>query len=119
MIEGIGVDIVDIRRIDRIAKRYGDRFVSKVLTEGEITKSAITAKDIASAFAAKEAFVKALGTGFRGIGLKDIEVYNDDKGKPFYLLSSKIEENFGKIRSHLSITHERYYVVAMAVIERL
>ncbi|GAB4432881.1 MAG: holo-ACP synthase [bacterium] len=119
MIEGIGVDIVDIRRIDNITKRYGDRFVSKVLTEGELKKSVITIKDIASAFAAKEAFVKALGTGFRGIGLKDIEVYNDEKGKPFYLFSSKIEKGFGKIRSHLSISHEKDYVVAMAVIERL
>lgn len=117
MIYGIGVDIVDIRRVEAIVKRFGNKFSAKVLTENEVTMA--TTKDLASVFAAKEAFVKALGTGFVGIGFKDIEIFKDGFGRPYILTGERIVQRFGKIRSHLSISHEKDYVVAMVVIERL
>lgn len=117
MIFGIGVDIVQIQRIENAVMRFGERFSMKVLTLRE--QPCQTSRDIAVHFAAKEAFAKALGTGFRGVTFKDIEVFHNEMKKPYFMVSDKILSMFGPFQSHLSISHEKDYVIAMAVIEKI
>ena len=93
MIIGIGTDVVYIPRIEKIYERYGHRFVKKILTvqEQEYIKAGNVerlCRHIAKRFAAKEALVKAIGTGFsNNISLQDIAIFNDKMGKPFYTIS--------------------------------
>ncbi len=87
MIVGIGNDLCDIRRIEKSLERFGDRFVQRVFTETEQAKAArrpyTRAGTLAKRFAAKEAFSKAVGTGFkRGVFMKDIGVVNLPSGQP-------------------------------------
>ena len=86
MIIGIGNDLIDIRRIDRALKRFGDRFVTRIYTATEKDKSvgrADPAASFAKRFAAKEAAAKALGTGFRnGVFFRDLGVVNLPSGQP-------------------------------------
>ncbi len=86
MIIGLGNDIIDIRRIERILERFGERFIARIFTEVEREKSerrANRAASYAKRFAAKEACSKALGTGFRrGVYWRDMGVVNLDSGKP-------------------------------------
>jgi holo-[acyl-carrier protein] synthase len=122
MIVGIGVDIVEIRRISEAIHR-NNKFLEKVFTELEI----IYLKDrrlqpqyAAGRFAAKEAVAKALGTGFRGFGLQDIEIDRTELGKPCVNLRGKakeIAESFGAYKLHLSISHSEDNAVAYAVLE--
>ncbi len=91
MILGLGSDIVDIRRIEKTLERFGDRFVNRIYTELERTKSERRVKRAASyarRFAAKEACSKALGTGFRrGVFWRDLGVVNLPSGKPSMVLT--------------------------------
>jgi len=86
MILGVGSDIIDIRRIERTLERYGERFLDRVFTQTERSKSdrlANRAASYAKRFAAKEACAKALGTGFRaGVFFRDLGVVNLASGKP-------------------------------------
>lgn len=86
MIIGIGTDLIDIKRVEDLISRHKDRFMRRVFTSVEITTALTLSRSAASfakRFAAKEAFVKALGTGFsQGILLTEIEVYNEATGQP-------------------------------------
>jgi holo-[acyl-carrier protein] synthase len=86
MILGVGSDVVDVRRIERIIDRYGDRFLDRIFTEVERAKAdrrAMRAATYAKRFAAKEACAKALGTGFRdGVFWRDLGVVNLSSGRP-------------------------------------
>jgi holo-[acyl-carrier protein] synthase len=123
MIKGIGVDIIDIPRIKKMVED-DERFVEKIFSEKEIlycrTKSK---KEIhyAARFAAKEAFFKAIGTGWRyGMSWQDISVENDELGKPGIILTGKTLEYFNEnhfTHINLSISHTREYAVAFVVIE--
>ncbi|HLF66594.1 MAG TPA: holo-ACP synthase [Gammaproteobacteria bacterium] len=124
MIIGIGTDIVQIARIDKSLTRFGDRFAQRVLTEEEYAiflQQSDQARYLSGRFAAKEAAVKALGTGFsQGIGFTQIGVRHDAAGKPeLYFLGlalKKIQQkNAGA--AHLSITHEKEYALAFVVLE--
>lgn len=122
MIIGTGVDIVDLRRIRRIWDRYGMRFARRVLAPSEREETRrITVELLGSRLAAKEACVKALGTGFApGIGQQDIAVRSRESGKPELLLSRGAREaadSLGLRASHLSLSHERHFAVAMVVLE--
>ncbi|MFT6077146.1 MAG: holo-[acyl-carrier protein] synthase [Myxococcota bacterium] len=95
MIIGIGVDIVEISRIKDSIERFGEKFVERVFTKGEILNAEKKANQnikisyYAKRFAAKEAFSKAIGLGIgRGINFTDIEIINDEKGKPKIKLAS-------------------------------
>jgi len=121
MIIGIGTDIVKIDRIAKIIKRTPN-FITGAFTEEEIRYFGVKKNNpetIAGAFAAKEALSKALGTGVRGFGLKDIELRHDDLGKPCIYVSDCIKETFGleKCKIHASISHSSENVVAFVVIE--
>lgn len=121
MIMGIGTDIIEIDRIEKAVKST-KLFIDKLFTEKEITMFELRgfkSEIIAGNFAAKEAISKALGTGFRNIGLKDIEVLRDDLGKPVVNLSNNVYDILKRrdINMHLSISHNRTSAIAYAVIE--
>ena len=122
---GIGTDIVSVVRIKKSIKNK--RFVSRVYNVKEISKCKKLIKSencFAKRFAAKEAFSKALGTGFRmNLNFKDIEVVNNKMGKPYYIKNKKItkiiQKNF-KIKNFkcfLSISDEKNYSTAFAIIQ--
>jgi holo-[acyl-carrier protein] synthase len=124
MVVGIGVDMVNIQRIEHVMTRWGDLFLGRVFTEKEIRwcqKRVRPVECFATRFAAKEAFLKALGWGLRnGIQWKDIEVGNDPMGKPFLSLYNKGKqalETLGIQKSHLTLSHERLYAVAYVLLE--
>ncbi|MCL2351293.1 MAG: holo-ACP synthase [Firmicutes bacterium] len=119
MIFGAGTDIIEI---NRAGKAFSDAaFCGKALTQAERDYlSGKGARSAAGVFAAKEAAAKALGTGFRGFGLKDVEIFHDCLGKPCVRLHGRAAEtaaagNVTKI--HLSISHCETYAVAYAVAE--
>lgn len=122
MIVGIGVDIIEIHRIkDVFHKNNG--FLDKICSEDEIEylkERNLRPEYIAGRFAAKEAVSKALGTGFKGFGFKDIIVKKDIKGKPFVELKNKAEDiarGFGDYKIHLSISHSCENAIAYAILE--
>ena len=120
MIRGIGTDIVETDRISRAIKK--DYFLKRAFTDSEIamTKERNTDVFLAGNFAVKEAFVKALGIGFRGIGLKDLEVLRDKYGKPFIRICNPENIHLMDINEkniYVSISNTNSLVVAMVVIE--
>ncbi len=122
MIVGIGFDLVEIKRIERAIGRWGDKFIDRILTKSEKKHAPKDiARYVASRFAAKEALVKALGTGFsRGISLKHIEVISKPDTPPEIKLTHKAEEIANKLkvkRIMLSISHEKNIAGAMVVLE--
>ncbi len=127
MIYGTGIDFVEVERIKNIIDKYGDRFLRIIFTESEIEKgnSGLShgrqSQYFASRFAAKEALLKAIGTGLRkGFHWKDIEVMNDPLGKPHFVLKKNTLEiiqknNISNIQ--LSISHTRNHAAAVVVLE--
>lgn len=131
MIIGIGTDIVQIPRIERILSLYGQRFIDRILSKKEIQKLTSLSKDrygyfLAKRFAAKEAVSKALGVGIgRNLRFKDISVLNDDLGKPFVWIccpekpnkfGQNLGHNLGQIKIHLSISDDYPTSVAFAIV---
>jgi len=125
MIYGIGTDLVMVKRIERALELWGERFQRKVFTAGEIQyclKKRNPAPSFAARFAAKEAFVKALGVGMRrGVHWKDVEVKRGPMGKPVLEISGRareICEKQGIEGFFLSITHDDEYSSAIVVLEK-
>lgn len=128
MIIGIGSDIIDIRRIERSIERFGDRFKTRVFTEGERKKAESRRREAdtyAKRFAAKEATAKALGTGiYRGVIWRDLEVINLKGGKPTMVLTGKALERARALTPegmgffvHLTLTDDYPWAQAFAVLE--
>ncbi len=131
MILGIGNDLVDIRRIEKVLKRHEKRFIQRCFTEEERQKalgrqkSGLSAHTYAKRFAAKEACAKALGTGMaKGVAFKDIGVINDKDGVPRLHLTGGALSRLQSITPesmapylHLSFTDEPPYAQAFVVIE--
>lgn len=128
MIIGHGVDLIDIRRIDRTIDRFGERFIKRIFTKNERIRSDKKQKRIesyAKRFAAKEACSKALGTGFRlGVYWKNIEVVNEKSGKPSLKLTGGAYERLKKLTPigstyniSLSITDDFPWAQANVIIE--
>ena len=131
MILGIGIDLVDIFRINKISEKYPSQFAKRVLGKSElgtyekILFSDLRSKEnanrfIAKRFAAKEAVSKAFGTGLRGqISFKTIEVLNDSLGKPYVVFSPlKSQTSFPCFKKiHISLTHENNFAQAIAILE--
>lgn len=120
MIIGIGTDLIEIKRIKNAAEK-GKGFLERVFTVGEIAYS-FQKKDpypsLAARFAAKEAVMKALGTGFQGISWQDIEVVCDEKGKPIIFLHGGAAEFAGGngIKQMLiTLSHSREFATAFAI----
>ena len=127
MIIGIGIDLVELERMEKSRRRFGQRLARKILNPAELAEfSALPEADttvfLASRFAAKEAGAKALGCGFSdGVGPTDLETRKDVLGKPELVLHGKAEEKgrtMGLARIHLSLTHSRNAAAAMVVMEK-
>lgn len=122
MIYGIGIDIVNIRRIKEASDRWGRRFFEKFLTDQEISychKRRDPYPSLAVRFAAKEALIKALGSEI-SFSLKDAEVVNNDRGMPSLHVTGALAGFFRERSiksSHLSLSHEREFGVACVVLE--
>ncbi len=123
MIAGIGTDIVSVERVAAALERHGARFAERVLTEGELAgfqRANAGPGFLARRFAAKEAAVKALGTGVAcGIGLRDLEVLHDARGRPlleFHGAARSRAASLNVVERHLSISDERGYAVAFVVL---
>ena len=116
-----GVDIIEIDRIARVLERYGDRFLRRIYTPGELEYCRGRPSKLASRFAAKEATMKALGTGVRGVGWKDIEVVRASSGAPSILLHGRAKsraERLGVLEISVSMSDSRDNAVAFVVTRR-
>ena len=126
MIYGIGTDIVNINRIQKIILKNREGFIKRVLTEHEqalFANKADSAAFCAKRFAAKEAFSKALGTGIgRVVSFQDLTIRNNDNGKPHFIPSEKLRLYLlekGVKQAHLSISDESQYAVAFVILEAI
>ena len=125
MIVGTGVDLCEVDRIEKaIQSSHGRRFVERVFTPGEIAyaqRKANPYERYAARFAAKEAGMKALGTGWRGgLGWQDLEVINLPSGRPtlqFHRRAAEIAEKLGAVNVALSLTHTAEQALAMVILE--
>ncbi len=114
----IGVDIVEIDRIRRIASRWEGSFLHRVYTEPELELCRQKPASLAARFAGKEAVVKALGTRTGGIGWREIEILADSGGKPLLHLYGKAQrqaDSLGLSNLAISLSHSREYAVALVV----
>ena len=116
---GIGIDLVEIERIEKAIARH-DSFVSRIFSTREIERCencAYPARRYAACFAAKEAVSKALGTGFRGFTWREVEMLEDNNGRPFPALSGraqKVANQLGIGQIFISVSHTRETAVAVA-----
>ena len=121
MIVGIGNDIIEIERIEKAISKEG--FKDKIYTQRElenIKKRGNRAETYAGVFSAKEAISKAIGTGVREFSLTNLEILNDDLGKPYVVVSEKldkiIKDKKEDYQIEISISHSKKYATAMAII---
>ena len=126
MIFGIGTDIVEYARIERMFARYGDRFAERVLGRQELPDyqaSSDKARLLAKRFAAKEAFAKAVGSGMRHpVTLRRISVIHDGLGKPMLQFDEALRTHLAQLGisgHHLSISDERNMIIAFVVLETI
>ena len=118
----IGTDICQINRVQSVYKRYGGRFLYRVLTENEIKYVTSSAKNLisrlAGRYAAKEATSKVLGTGLRGVYFKEIEILRESSGAPKIVLHKRAKlkaKEKGLSSFEVSISHERDFAIAIVV----
>lgn len=120
-IHGIGVDIVEVRRIEEAVDRWGDAFIARIFTAAEHERAGTTrarSMRLAARFAAKEAVMKALGLGWRDMAWREIEITNDPLGKPMVTLrggARQIAEQQGIAQIHISLSHTHELAFASAV----
>jgi holo-[acyl-carrier protein] synthase len=125
MIMGIGTDLVNSNRIEHIMARFGKRFLNRCFTNNEQSYYQLSPLGYAKAFAAKEAFVKALGTGFRyGITFHDMDIGHSNDGGPFFQITGQALIQLNKkagpnARVFLTLTDESPYAQAFVIIEQL
>lgn len=124
MVLGLGTDLIEIGRVQQSLARFGERFMHKVFTEGEIAycqQKKHAAESFAARFAAKEAAAKALGTGIaRGISWKEIEVQRKPGERPTLHLTGRAAERanaMGVRHLQLSLTHSRDVAMAVVIVE--
>ena len=114
----VGIDIIDIGRFERFYEKFGEKALKRFLSDKEIALSNLKIDTLAGFFASKEAISKALGTGIGDkVGFFDIKLYKDSKNAPYFTLPKKIVLEYGIKETSLSISHEKSYAVAVAVIE--
>ncbi len=126
---GIGLDLIELSRVEQSLRRFGEHFLNRIMADAEraavpgdpASPSPRTTSHVAARFAAKEAAVKALGTGFAaGIGPRDVAVRSLPSGKPELVLSGKALERaraLGVREVHLTLTHTRDNAAAVVILE--
>ncbi len=113
----IGIDIIEISRIEKAISEYGERFLGRIFTDAERELCHGNAASLAARFAAKEAVVKALPS-HEGIGWKDIEVLSENSGRPYVKLYGKAREQADSLKLtgfDISLSHCREYAVAFVI----
>ena len=113
-----GIDVIEIDRIQNVLSRYGNRFLNKIFTPDEIQYCRGRSPNLAGRFAAKEATMKALKTGARGVSWKDIEVIRASNGAPSIKLYNRAlarSESLGVSSLSISFSHSRDYAVASVI----
>jgi len=125
MICGMGIDLVENSRVEKIVKKWGDKFINRIFSDEEIKycdKHVNASIHYGVRFAAKESFLKALGIGLgMGVKLSDIEVINDENGKPSLNLYGEAKNQIKKrkiTKVHLSLTHTKNYSTAVVLLEK-
>ncbi len=114
----IGTDIIEIARIRQAMDRWGKRFLHRVYTEAELNMYDRRPHSLAAVFASKEAVMKVLGTGARGVGWRDIETCHHPSGKPFIKLNGRAKKEADKLgikEIDVSLAHSREYATATAI----
>lgn len=118
----IGTDICSVSRIETTCQKFGERFAKRILTENErryvFSRKHGVAQRFAARFAAKEAMSKALGTGWNGIGWKEVEVARKPSGEPVIVLHGRaaaLAEKLGLEQIEVSLSHEHEFAVAFVV----
>lgn len=126
LIVGCGIDLVKIERIEKIIKRWGDNFTSRIFTISEREycekKKDNKYQSYAGKFAAKEALLKALGLGLRGVNWKEIEITNNELGQPIIDTSGKLKNivlTKGVSKYFITISHTKEYAIAEVILEGL
>lgn len=118
--KAIGVDIVDTKRIASLVEKTGDRFLNRVYTTKEIAYCQGRVTSLAARWAAKEAMSKAFGTGIGDMAFKEIEVINNDRGKPGIILhgnAQKLAYHLGYEKIELSLAHTENTAIAFVVVD--
>lgn len=141
LIYGVGVDLLRLERMEKAYRKHGQRLINKILGPAEQeqfaarvrrrasrqsgsiyrTEFSVAARALAMAFAAKEAAVKALGTGFHGVGYRDTGVVHEPSGKPVLVFSERLQARMKKLGiagGHVSLTDEGGMICAFVVLER-
>lgn len=124
MIFGVGTDIVELSRVQAVYERFGERFVERLLMDEEaelFRRSKHPVRFLAMRFAAKEATVKAMGTGFaHGVWIRDVGITANDWGRPLVIWSERgqrVCDRLGIGKGHVSLTDDAGLVIAFAVVE--
>jgi len=125
MLVGQGIDIVSVKRIEKLLKKYNKRFIERIFSHSEIKELEFNRHDkeinflkFSNRFAAKEAVMKALGTGIRGVGWKDIEVSRERGKAPYITLTGRAKIRAEKMmltEINLSLSHSKEFAVASVV----
>jgi holo-[acyl-carrier protein] synthase len=116
-----GIDLIEVNRIEIAIARYGERFLGRVFTRGELAYCRGRPQQLAARFAAKEAISKALGTGIQhrdGMAWQEIQIVSDDQGKPTVQLTGRAArraEQIGLSTFSLSLSHTREHAIALVV----
>ena len=113
-----GVDLIEIARIAAVLKRHPKRFLEKVFTPAEVAYCRGRVPELAVRFAAKEAISKALGTGLRGVYFREMEIYNDRRGKPLVRLHGAARRRAGELGIEsldVSLSHTDQLAIAQVV----
>jgi holo-[acyl-carrier protein] synthase len=116
-----GIDLIEVERIEAVIARYGERFLERVFTHGELDYCRGRPHQLAARFAAKEAVSKALGTGIQhrdGVAWREIQIVSDDHGKPAIQLTGKAArraEQIGLSNFTLSLSHTHEHAIALVV----
>lgn len=114
----LGVDIVEIERIRRSVDRYGERFLARIYTEAELELCGNRIPELAVRFAGKEAVMKALGTGRRGVSWRDIEILRNKRNAPLVHLHGRARARARRLGINeiaISLSHSRDYAIASAI----
>jgi len=117
----VGIDVIEIERVADVIARHGGRFLDRVYTADEVAHCRGRVHELAARFAAKEAVMKALGTGVRGVGWRDIEILPNRRGRPLVFLYGRGAARAARIQLRgleVSLTHSKEYAIASVVGER-
>lgn len=120
MVDSLGIDIVEVKRIKSLMEKWGDRFLHRVFTPGEISyckNKKRPEQSFAARFAAKEAILKAIGTGLsQGIRWTCMEIVNDKNGCPSVKLGKRIKDKIGDKKILISMSHTKEHAIAQAIL---